>query len=188
MKKLIMMYALFGIFFTACDKADTEGDCGGSEIAKIGDLVEIKGRKGVVFYVDDNITKIVSVEESSLQLKWSTECVSTGATDYVNGANNMALIQLMPGWETKYPVFAWSADYGQGWYIPALNELQEIYDQISAINTTLSANGYALLEQKWYWSSTEYDNSYACDYDFSNGYYSGNYKSSLNRVRCVFAF
>ena len=154
----------------------------------IGALVAKNGVKGVVFYFDDTVTKIVSVERASL--KWSTENVTTGATDWDNGANNMEIIKGIRGWEYKYPAFKWCSDYGEGWYLPARNEMLAIYDNRDAINATLEANAYASLGTNNHWSSTEYKYyDYACDLDFSNGNTNrANRKDSTSYVHAVLAF
>ena len=154
----------------------------------IGAIVTRNGVKGIIFYADDNVTKIMSVEET--RLAWSTEWVTTGATDEYNGANNMAVIKKISGWEEKYPAFKWCADYGANWYLPACYELLEIYNQRSVLNAALEANGYTKLDLSdyfYYWSSTEATDSIACDVYFNTSY--GNYsKSSTLRVRAVQAF
>ena len=153
----------------------------------IGALVTKNGVTGVVFYFDDTVTKIVSVERGS-SLQWSTEEVTIGATDRDNGANNMATIKSIRGWEDKYPAFKWCSDYGEGWYLPAYSELQAIDDNRTAINATLEANGYTTLERLWHWSSTEGYSNYAYELSFSNGLSSYGSKNSTNSVRAVLAF
>ena len=153
----------------------------------IGALVTKNGVTGVVFYFDETATKIVSVEQDSF-LSWSYECVTTGATDGDNGANNMAIIKSISGWEDKYPAFKWCSEYGEGWYLPALNELREIYNNLNAINATLKANGYTTLYGSWYWSSTEgsYDSAYMLG--FSKGIRIDGNKIHTYDVCAVLAF
>ena len=154
----------------------------------IGALVTKNGVTGVVFYLDETVTKIVSVERGS-SLKWSTEHVTTGATDGDNGANNMAIIKRISGWEEKYPAFKWCSDYGEGWYLPAFSELQEIYNKRTAIDATLETNGYTTLEECYYWSSTEdsYSNAYRLRFGYGISTYYG-YKDNTYIVRAVLAF
>ena len=155
----------------------------------IGALVAKNGVMGVVFYFDDTVTKIVSVKRTSL--KWSTENVTTGATDGDNGANNMAIIKSISGWEDKYPAFKWCSDYGEGWYLPAYNELQAIDYNSREINATLEANGYTTLDSYYYyyWSSTEgYYNTTAYKLGFSLSGSNDNSKSQTYRVCAVLAF
>ena len=141
---------------------------------KIGDILTINGVKGVVFQTTPSV-KLVSVTETTA--KWSTEEVVTGATDTDNGRNNMSVIKAFTNWQTKYPAFAYCVDMGEGWYLPANNELKAIYAQKDTINATLSAIGMDRLgtndTYSCLWSSSEQDNMYACGVDFhygDNGY------------------
>ena len=153
---------------------------------KIGDILTINGVKGVVFQTTPSV-KMVSVTETTAT--WSTESVITGATDSDNGRNNMSVIKVTD-WQTKYPAFKWCADYGEGWYLPALNELKAIYAQKDTINATLSANGMDKLGSKdsWLWSSSEHSSSRAYCFYFSSDYV-GDYNGKFydNAVRAVLA-
>ena len=155
---------------------------------KVGDLVMQNGVSGVVFYVSDSIVKMVSVTEGT-SLKWSsTTSTKTSATDRDNGMNNMTKIKALSDWQNKYPAFAWCDNYGTDWHLPALNELKTIYNNKSAINSTLSANGYTTLGIGFYWSSTEYGNIGAYELDFSNGISYDYDKNNAEIVRAVLAF
>lgn len=156
----------------------------GASPMEIGAIVTRNGIRGVVFYIDNSITMIVSVEETNLA--WSTENVTTGATDLNNGANNMAKIKSISGWESKYPAFKWCADYGEGWYLPARNEVSKIYGN-QTINDTLKANGYTAIGMN-YFSSTETGSSTAWGLFDNMGYYYHFNKGDLYRVRAILAF
>ena len=153
---------------------------------KIGDILTINGVKGIVFQTTPSV-KLVSVTETTAQ--WSTEKVTTGATDSDNGRANMSKIQAITNWQTKYPAFKWCADYGEGWYLPVLNELKAIYAQKDTINATLSANNMEILGSidGSLWSSCEcsYGSSYCLDFAYG-GQVTGD-KSSNNAVRAVLA-
>ena len=135
---------------------------------KVGDYYDDGKKQGVVFEVsaDGKHGKIISLTESS-GLRWSSDSEERKrliwADDRMNGANNMAKVKSIAGWRKKYPAFAWCADLGEGWYLPAIEELKlftlndEIYD---AVNRTLADRGAKLPKKGafWaYWSSTEYD-------------------------------
>ncbi len=121
---------------------------------EIGAIVTKNGARGVVFYINGETTKIVSVEEG-YELVWCTNPQYRDAPDYNNGANNMENIMGDILWEYHYPAFKWCSDYGAGgWYLPAINELEKIHNESSTINATLKANGYSEL-YGWYWSSTD---------------------------------
>ena len=152
---------------------------------QIGDLVTVNGVQGIVFQTSP--VKIVSVLETSAA--WSTENVTTTATNENDGSVNMAIIKAISGWESKYPAFKWCADLGEGWYLPAYNELVTIYNQKATLNSVLEVQNLAKFSGNWHWASTEYNYNYACFVDFSSGkvYYSNN-KNSKTIVRAVYTF
>ena len=122
---------------------------------EIGAIVTKNGARGVVFYINGETTKIVSVEQG-YELEWCWNPSYQEARDFNNGANNMKSIMNNYDWEYYYPAFKWCADYGDGsWYLPAKYELERIYNESSTIDATLKANGYPGLSG-WYWSSTDY--------------------------------
>lgn len=142
---------------------------------KVGDYYDDGTKRGVVFEVSDGGRhgKIVSLEHSEQQ--WCSyeefeRKIETGASDKTNGMNNQRKIQQISGWREKYPAFAYCADQGEEWYLPAIEELKiftwdndAVHD---AVNRTLQAKGALKLfdkgELNWYWSSTEGD--YKGDY------------------------
>lgn len=139
---------------------------------KVGDYYDDGTKRGVVFAVSDGGRhgKIVSLTQSSDELQWCSNeeykrKIETKALDERNGMNNQRKIQQISGWREKYPAFAYCADQGEGWYLPAIEELKifmlnnAVHD---AVNRTLQAKGGTKLfdkgdSWKWYWSSTEYD-------------------------------
>ena len=151
----------------------------------IGDLVTVNGVQGIVFQTSP-VVKIVSVKETTTN--WSTDNVTTNATDKDNGKANMDKIKAISGWQTKYPAFKWCADLGSGWYLPALNELKAIYAQRDKINRTLSANNMDRLGSKfnWFWPSSELTDYYGFSINFSDGCHDGTQKESTLAVRAVY--
>ena len=137
---------------------------------KVGDYYDDGRKRGVVFEVtsDGKHGKIVSLMESSKVLSWSSDKTEQkrfiGAIDKRNGANNMAKVKQVADWRKKYPAFAWCVDLGDGWYLPAIEELKKftldsaIHD---TVNRTLASKGTKLAnngDYRWYWSSTESTN------------------------------
>ena len=154
----------------------------------IGDLVTANGVQGIVFQTSP-VVKIVSVKETTAE--WGEYGVTTNATDKDNGKANMAKIKSISGWKKKYPAFKWCDNLGDGWYLPALNELKTIYAQRDVINRTLSTNGFKKLGSKdmygWIWSSSESSYYYAYYVHFSYGNdYIGD-KDLSSAVRAVLA-
>ncbi|MBE6176990.1 MAG: DUF1566 domain-containing protein [Rikenellaceae bacterium] len=174
---------------------------------KVGDYYNVNGKEGVVFYVDASGKhgKIVSMTQSN-QIEWASDYNerrrSIGASSKTNGAANMRVIQQRPNWRADYPAFVWCTYLGDGWYLPAIEELElfTLNDSVhDAVNRTLTAKGGTRLYSKgdsgkWYWSSTEYDYKVA-DGTFCawfvymyNGYTNLSIKNFSYYVRAVSAF
>ena len=161
---------------------------------KVGDYYNENGKEGVVIEVWDNGRhgKIISLDETELQ--WCTgeqykREIALGLIDENNGKVNTDKVMQRSD-SDQYPAFVWCRNKGADWYLPATEELKAIYNNRSAINSTL-AKYNAELRAAWYWSSTEYEDypeSYAWHVYmyFGNTYY--NLKGSYNSVRAVSAF
>jgi hypothetical protein len=86
--------------------------------------------------------------------------VTTGSSGTANGLENLMRIKSITGWNTSYPVFYECQTLGLNWYLPALDELDLIYDNKDRINDRLaSIPGATILDNDYYWSSTE-DNAF----------------------------
>ena len=170
------------------------------KIWKVGDYYNVDGKEGVVFWVDETGRhgKIVSLDQAEKQ--WCTrdeyrKGLTGIASDEYDGMKNLQSIQKISDWQNKYPAFAWCADHGDGWYLPAIKELEllllnkEVHD---AVNNQIARKDKAKLfskgEYKGYWSSTDtewcawyvllYDGSTITDFYRNDSYY----------VRAVSAF
>ncbi|MBQ2423661.1 MAG: PEGA domain-containing protein [Alistipes sp.] len=139
---------------------------------KVGDYYNDGTKEGVVFEVsaDGRSGKIVSMTHSGdNNMPWAVgaeQKKTVGATDKYDGRKNMEAVRKVSGWRTLYPGFAWCANLGPDWYLPAIEELkiftlnENVYN---AVNATLQQhNGTPLLRRggeysggAWYWSSTE---------------------------------
>ena len=176
-------------------------------VYRVGDYYNVNGKEGVVFYVDASGRhgKIVSMTQSRGKLQWSSNESEQkrliGASSKTNGAANMQAVQQRPNWRTDYPAFAWCANLGSGWYLPAIEELKlftlnkSVHD---AVNRTLAAKGgtrlYNTRDSSWYWSSTEFDYKWS-DGTFCawyvivrDGFTLNGYKFDNDYVRAVSAF
>ena len=176
---------------------------GNKGVYYIGYYYDDGKKRGVVFEVtaDGKHGKIVSLTESSKKIKWSSDGNEQkrliGADDEYNGANNMAKVMQIEGWRNKYPAFAWCVDLGEGWYLPAIEELKKFtLDDIirDAVNCTLATKGSKLDFLNMYWSSTENSDqsssgefcAWRVNLDYGNTY--GNAKFYNYYVRAVAAF
>ncbi len=167
---------------------------------KVGDYYNVGGKEGVVFWVDETGKhgKIVSMDQT--KSKWCTgdefkKGVTGIATDRSNGMNNLRSVMKIAGWKDKYPAFAWCADHGDGWYLPAIDELKELLlnDEVHAkVNGTLEQKRvsvmYSMGDFKWYWSSTEEDKWCAWYVDMFSGRTYRSHRYYGGYVRAVSAF
>ena len=118
---------------------------------RVGDYYNENGKEGVVFEVDNTGRhgKIVGLRQ--VKLPWCIDAElerSTGATDMKNGRYNQQVIQQISGWREKYPAFAWCAEHGREWYLPALEELKLLLlndDVYAAVNQRLGEYGVTML-------------------------------------------
>ena len=143
---------------------------GRNGVYAVGYYYDRDGKQGVVFEVsaDGRHGKIVSLTQSGAQMNWCAEKSdqkrSVGTESRTDGAANQAVVSAVRGWQEKFPAFAWCAEQGDGWYLPAIEELEKFATNAkvnSAVSTTLSRVGgaplFGLGDSGWYWSSTEVD-------------------------------
>ena len=168
---------------------------------KVGDYYNENGKEGVVFEVsaDGRHGKIVSMKQSAQELEWSSDRGEQrrliGADSKTDGAYNLAKVKAISGWQSKYPAFKWCADLGEGWYLPAIEELKlfTLNDAVhDAVNRALSAKGGIKLYNSdnfaCYWASTEYSKFCAWVVLMHFGDTCDRNKHSYGYVRAVSAF
>ncbi len=105
----------------------------GPTTLEVGALTE--DGKGVVYYVseDGNSGMAISIERTT-GIAWSTLTSLVGADSYVNGATNQAtILSAVSSPEESYPAFYYCSQMGEGWYVPAVNELLQIFDIYNGI-------------------------------------------------------
>ena len=182
-------------------------------LGKVGDIIYSDGSVsedydntktpiGIVIEVSDEgiVTKIVSLAGANAT-KWSTEKIVTKATSKTDGKANMEAIQAIEGWEEKYLAFKWCDDYTDAsgnsqWYLPAKNELNQLYKVKNYVNATIDkiiAGGGTATELSidFHWSSSECSDSNAYRQIFLAGVHDNyNYssKSTTYSVRAIRAF
>ena len=176
-----------------------------AKVWQVGDYYNQDGKEGVVFWVDASGRhgKIVSMTELG-RLVWSSDKKEQrrliGADSKTDGAKNLAVVKRIPDWQSKYPAFKWCAELGEGWYLPAIEELELFTLNVAVhnkLNRTLSLHGGKPLANKgdvyWYWSSTESSENYnqffcAWHVRMFDGSTRGGIKFSNYYVRAVSAF
>jgi hypothetical protein len=144
---------------------------------------------GIIYYLykgSDGLEHglIVALTEST-PLAWQTTGTLVNANRTEDGAYNTALM-------TGSPVAAYIATLGTGWYLPSVDELGLLFYNRYSAQKGLRLGGNTLLQWNsltaWYWSSSEYDASYAFRYSFLDGIADQNIKTTACYVRAVRAF
>lgn len=127
---------------------------------------------------------IMSISETHAQ--WSSQYGVIGATNLDDGMENRkaleSVLESYPNADfNRFYAFKFCMNFGQDWYLPALNELKKIYSNVSELNAMLTKIGGTILDTNYvYWSSTEYNSSSAYYVNFSNGNTSDNKKDCYN--------
>ena len=141
---------------------------------KVGDYYNEDGFEGVVFQVSKDGTsgKIVSLTQSKYARQWrsfrneggprATLLPYLSAEDQQDGELNCDIVKRHDDWQREFPAIGWCATLGEGWYLPAINELKLLLTYIdiyTPVNKTITALGGTPLPAKGsfvdYWSSTE---------------------------------
>ena len=120
-------------------------------------------------------------------LIWGCYNNVTGAISNDDGlANTNAVLAVNHAYSpcksgtTEYPAVAHLFCQQKNMYLPAINELQLLYNNRAALGG-FSINGY-------YWSSTELDSNFAWLLNFVSGFWEYGVKYSTHSVRCVRSF
>ncbi|MBO5018538.1 MAG: protein kinase [Alistipes sp.] len=134
----------------------------------IGDYYNENGKRGVVFQVWDGGRhgKIISLDETRAawdsRVKYDSDkyefVEGTGTRTYADSESNgkANTDKIMARSDSEYfDAFKWCRAKGSSWYLPARDELMQIYNNMDKLNSTLSQYGTALSDS-YYWSSTEY--------------------------------
>ena len=150
----------------------TSVDLFAQRVYNVGDYYNENGKEGVVFEVWDGGRhgKIISLDET--QAPWDSrvkldydkgefvEC--TGTLTYADSESDgkANTDKIMARSDSQYfDAFKWCRAKGSSWYLPAKDELKQIYNNKDKLNSTLSQYGTAIrtaIRNNTHWSSTEY--------------------------------
>lgn len=148
---------------------------------------------GVVFWVDGSGGGLVcAVSDQSSSAEWGCfETPISGADGTAIGTGEQNTIDILAGCTTPgiaaYICDTLTLNGYTDWFLPSLDELNEMYLNKTDINTTASANGGYIFNYSLYWSSSEYDNYSAWGqnmwYDDSQVYPPKDYGAVVRAVR-----
>lgn len=141
---------------------------------------------GVIFYIyrgNDGLEHGLIVSKTEETKAWGIYNGNlTNGTSTCNGSANTA---LMP---SSYQAVTWVYSLGDGWYLPAIDELNILYWNRYHVNKS-GVSGLTLLSYGYYWSSTEYSRNEAFSLNFFTGYADFEQSKSLSyKVRAIRSF
>ena len=151
---------------------------------EIGEWYDCDGVQGVVCVLDEDRMHGLILSLDEIYLHWSeygkSDLRLVGADDTVDGEANMAKVAAYiaangASWD-DFPAFKWCRDKGEGWYLPAIDELLQIGHNFNGgtrtkfdrharnkFNNTLKEHdGKRMDRLVYYFSSTERDEKTAC--------------------------
>lgn len=154
----------------------------------VGDIVSIGGVKAIVFATTPEV-KVVTCDE--VRSRWGTTKKVLGTTHRRDGRVNSQKF-AQSGVVDSLDGYKWCAALGEGWYLPALNEVHQLAIQVATLNYELGINGFKLLasseKDHKLWSSTEVSDGFAAVKVFGNNYtesHPKSYGASLRAARVI---
>lgn len=169
---------------------------------EIGEYVEDEG--GVIFhrYIDNGVQHYLVVDTTNLSTSsiWSNvDSIQIGPTAQStwNGLSNSNAIVGQAGFTSGAAKLCLdSTNNGKSdWYLPAIDELNLLYNNRFNLNRTLSGNssagnisGATQIVYDRYWSSSEFSSDLAWFFAFNNGTADGSYKDETYNVLAIRKF
>ena len=159
---------------------------------RVGDYYDDGSKQGVVFEVtgDGLHGKIVSLDQT--KDLWCTEEqyekeIIVGTPSYSDGKANTNRVMARAD-SANYTAVKWCRTKGQEWYLPSIEELELLYQVKDEVNKTLQYQSADVLQDEYYWSSTEKNEFWAWRVGMSDGRTYLDLKWYYNSVRAVAAF
>ena len=154
-----------------------------------GDYYNDYGIRGIVIETDGTSGTVISMHETgaswcSSAIWNSFDLAPVGTTSKSNGLENTDKMRNRSDLDGYY-AFEWAIARGDGWYLPAIFELERVAENFDAVNRGLTEHGGTALKRGWYASSTEKDKMNMYLYDFNQWNY---YSMSKDMSCCVRAF
>lgn len=127
------------------------------ESYEIGEFYERQGVVGVVFHCDENVVKVLALDDKKFINFADYATANSWADSKTDGfANQKKILDNQYSDITWFPAHNWCYSKGAGWYLPAEEEMAEILNNIDVLNTAINAHdGNSLIKGFYYWSSTQ---------------------------------
>ena len=161
-----------------------------------------KTAKAVVFYVDATGQHgwAIDLGQNVQSVKWSTENKDVpglqsyasyfeAITDLDGYSNTQKIRSFSNNNPSKYPA-AWASniDFDQGWYLPAIGQLNILFGVYFAVKIGLETVGGTTIYEGDLWSSSANTSANAWMIRINNGYVWIEPKTGINKVRAVINF
>lgn len=101
---------------------------------KVGDIIDVKGTKAIVYQVDESgshgkamsISCLRGVSDSWCNDSKLAKMLPPMSDEHDGMANTRIVIDFARSKNalSKFPVFKWCTELGEGWYVPSLKELE----------------------------------------------------------------
>ena len=135
--------------------------------------------------------KVISLTDLN-DSKWSdTTAFWVDCVDYRHGISNLLKIQRQSGWQTKFPAFNECASYGDGWYLPAIDEAYPfLFHKRYELNQHLLSipGGQEISFDRSYFMSTEISQATVYKIYPANGSTEQMPKSDIGKIRAFYEF
>lgn len=139
------------------------------EVVGIVTSVTDGGKHGRVIALK-NVQEPGRVNNAMWDKRKEAEYTLMGCDSRTDGAANLAAMRAADPELASFPAQLACVTFGEGWYMPAIDELAGIYPNLADINAALKANGgNALDTSREYWSSTEGTVERAASFNFKDG-------------------
>tara|TARA_R110002012_G_scaffold321857_1_gene551910 strand:- start:3558 stop:4475 length:918 start_codon:yes stop_codon:yes gene_type:complete len=174
-----------------CNYAEEGYNCDGSIIPYVG----LEAFGGIIFYIDETgqhglVAALEDLEGTSGIYEWG--CIYTnilGADGQNIGTGYQNTLDIVGGCSqisiAASEALAYELEGYNDWYLPSLNELQEMYSTIGIDWAEGNSGGF---ETNWYWSSSEQSDTKAWLVYFDDGSTHTDHKYSTGGVRVIRSF
>jgi len=192
----------------SCNAQEDGSDCSGNELTiyEVGDFAE----GGIVFYIDESgehglVAALEDITEGASDpygwgfngFEWGCyQQAVNGADGTVIGTGSQNTLDIVAqncqtvygGITAAQATLNYTSEGFTDWFLPSKEELQEMYNTIANGSSQGNIGGFDTSNWSVYWSSSEYNFSYAWDVNFNNGNTNNTDKGNSLRVRAVRAF